>query len=101
MKKMRVENGKKSGGNAVDSGQLQRARNCIDKRKQTEAGKRNLKKAWEKLKKPIEVYTPEGVILWFSSVSEASRSLGIDGTCLSAAAKRPGKTTKGHQARFA
>jgi hypothetical protein len=96
----RKENGKRSGALAVATGQIAQARACINKDNQRRAGTENLKKAHAKSRKALEVYTPQGILLTFESVSEASRSLGIDGSCLSNVAKSPGKKTKGHQARF-
>ena len=100
MKKNRRDNGKKTGAIAAGNGQLAAARACIDKRNQARAGTENLKKAHEKTRKPVEIVTPEGKTLVFRSISDASRALLIDGSCISNAAKIPGKKTKGHSAKF-
>jgi hypothetical protein len=100
MQDIRKKNGKKTGTIAASNGQLAAARACIDKANQRRAGTENLKKAHEKARKPVEVLLPSGILLVFDSVSEASRCLNIDGSCISHAAKNPPKRTKGHQARF-
>ena len=100
MIEMRKENGRRSGALAVATGQIAQARACINKDNQRRAGTQNLKKAHAKARKPLEVYTPQGVLLTFDSIGEASRSLEVDGSCLSAAARNPGKKTKGYQVRF-
>jgi hypothetical protein len=100
MQETRRQNGKRTGTLAVKTGQIAQARACIDKANQRRAGTENLKKAHEKTSKPVEITTPEGKTLVFRSISEASRSLLIDGSCISNAAKNPGKKTKGHLAKF-
>jgi hypothetical protein len=100
MKEVRKQNGKKTGTLAAENGQLAAARSCIDKANQRRAGTENLKKAHQKTRKPVEVLLPNGILLAFDSVSEASSCLNIDGSCISYAAKNPPKRTKGHQARF-
>jgi hypothetical protein len=100
MKEVRSQNGIKSGTIAASNGQLAAARACIDKRNQARAGTENLKKAHQKIRKPVEVLLPNGILLAFDSVSEASSCLNIDGSCISYVAKNPLKRTKGHQARF-
>jgi hypothetical protein len=100
MKEIRSQNGIKSGTMAASNGQLAAARACIDKANQRRAGTENLKKAHEKIRKPVEVVTPEGETLVFKSIREASKALSIDGSSISSAAKNPGKKTKGHSARF-
>jgi hypothetical protein len=100
MKEIRSQNGIKVGKQAAVNGQLAAARACIDKRNQARAGTENLKKAHQKSRKPVEVLLPNGILLVFDSVSEASSCLNIDGTCISRVAKKPLKRTKGHQARF-
>jgi hypothetical protein len=100
MQDIRKKNGKKTGTLAAVNGQLAAARAKIDKRNQARAGTENLKKAHEKMRKPVEITTPEGKTLMFRSISEASKALSIDGSCISSAAKTPGKKTKGHLAKF-
>jgi hypothetical protein len=93
-------NGKRTGEKAKETGQIAIARSYINKDNQRRAGTENLKKAHAKTRKPVEVLLPNGILLTFESMSEASSCLGIDGTCISGVAKNPGKKTKGHQARF-
>jgi len=100
MTENRKRNGAKSGSIAVKTGQIAQARACIDKANQRRAGTENLKIAHAKLRKPVEVLLPNGILLTFDSVTEASRCLKVDGSCISHVAKNPGKRTKGHQARF-
>jgi len=100
MKKNRKQNGIKSGAIAASTGQIDRARACIDKRNQSRAGRENIKKAHAKQKKPIEVTTPEGDKLWFGSLTEASTTLKIDPKQLSLAARKLIKSVKGHTASF-
>lgn len=100
MQEMRRQNGIKSGAKAVSTGQLAAARASIDKRNQARAGTENLKKAHEKIRKPVEVTTPQGQVIQFASISEAAKALSIDASCIAGAARNPGKKTKGHTARF-
>ncbi len=100
MTEMRRQNGKIAGSIAVKTGQIAQARACIDKANQRRAGTENLKKAYAKIRKAVEVLTPNGILLTFESLREASRTLKIDGSSLSYAAKNPHKKTKGHSVRF-
>lgn len=97
---MRKENGRKTGPRAAVNGQLAAARACIDKENQRRAGTENLKKAHAKARKPVEVMLPCGILLTFESIHEASKSLKIDGSSVSFAAKNPHKQVKGHRVRF-
>lgn len=100
MVEIRKRNGKVVGDRASKSGQIAQARSCINKENQRRAGTENLKKAHAKARIPVEVLLPVGILLTFESISEASKCLNIDKTCISSAAGNPGKKTKGHQARF-
>jgi hypothetical protein len=100
MKEVRSQNGIKSGTLAVKTGQIAQARACIDKANQRRAGTENLKKAHEKARKPVEIITPEGETLVFGSIIEASKALSIGSSCISKAARNPGKKAKGHAARY-
>jgi hypothetical protein len=101
MQEIRRQNGIKTGMKARETNQIAHARSFIDKENQRRAGTENLKKAHQKMRRAVEVLTPQGVLLYFESISEASKSLNIDSSCISHVAKNPGKRTKGHQARFA
>jgi hypothetical protein len=100
MIEMRKENGRRSGAQAVATGQIAQARACIDKNNQRRAGTENLKKAHAKARKPLEVYTPQGVLLTFDSLTEACRSLKIDMKTLSRVARGKSTSYKGYVARY-
>jgi hypothetical protein len=100
MVKMRKENGTKSGSIAVATGQIAQARACIDKANQRRAGTENLKKAHAKARKPLEVYTPFGVLLTFDSLTEACKSLKIDMKTLSKVARGENPSYRGYIAHY-
>jgi hypothetical protein len=100
MQEIRRKNGIKTGTKARETNQIAQARSFINKDNQRRAGTENLKKAHAKTRKAVEICTPCGIILLFDSISEASKSLRIDSSCISHVAKNPGKRTKGYQARF-
>lgn len=100
MKEMRRRNGAVAGARAVATGQIATARACIDKRNQARAGKENLKKAHQKISKPVEITTPDNQILAFPSMAAAARAIQIDPSSVGDAARTPGKRVKGYAARF-
>jgi hypothetical protein len=100
MQEVRRKNGIKTGTNARETNQIAQARSFIDKKNQRRAGIENIKKAHAKARKPVEICTPQGILLTFDSVSEASKSLSIDPKCISYAANNTEKRTKGYQVRF-
>jgi len=100
MQEMRRQNGIKTGTQAAINGQLAAARACIDKRNQARAGKENLKKAHAKSRRPVDVMTPQGIVLHFDSLAEAARSLKIDPKGLSLAARQVIPRVRGHVARY-
>lgn len=100
MKEVRRQNGINSGAKAVATGQIAAARACIDKRNQARAGKENLKKAHQKISKPVEITTPDNQTLVFPSMAAAARAIQIDPSSVGYAAKNPGKRVKGYAARF-
>lgn len=100
MIEIRRQNGLSSGKKAKETGQIAAARSFINKDNQRRAGKENLKKAHEKARKAIEVITPEGDILFFPSLQEASTTLGVDPKALSLVARGLKNNVKGNTARF-